>query len=221
MRDRSFARAVAQQHFRPTDPTAWFDALYREANGNDGLIPWAERAPNPNLVEWLQRENPASQARALVVGCGLGQDAEALSAYGFDVTAFDISPTAIEWARRRIPGTRVDFRVADLFEAPSKWNRAFGFVFESYTVQALPPDLRPRVVQAVADFVAPGGKLLVLARARSEEDPPGDMPWPLTERELRLFEQNGLSMLRLEDYLDREDPPVRRWRALLERTSKE
>jgi SAM-dependent methyltransferase len=217
MRDRSLARQIAQQHFDVANPTAWFDVLYRQAAGDSTLIPWADGEPNPGLREWLAREQPR-RGRAIVVGCGLGEDAEGLAAYGFDVTAFDISPSAIEWAQRNWTGSRVQYRVADLFNAPQEWNGAFDFVFECYTVQALPPEHRARTVACVANFVAPGGQLLVLARGRNEEEAPGDLPWPLTERELRLFETHGLRMVQLEDYMDREDPPVRRWRALLERT---
>ena len=38
------------------------------------------------------------------------------------------------------------------------------------------------------------------------------MPWPLTAREVRaLFD--GLELVSFEDYVDDEDPPVRRLRA--------
>ncbi|MCC5670705.1 class I SAM-dependent methyltransferase [Nostoc sp. CHAB 5784] len=43
----------------------------------------------------------ASGQKALVIGCGLGDDAEAIASLGFEVTAFDISPTAIAWCQER------------------------------------------------------------------------------------------------------------------------
>ncbi|MDZ4802588.1 MAG: class I SAM-dependent methyltransferase [Bryobacteraceae bacterium] len=219
MPDRSFARAVAQQHFSQNDPAAWFDVLYKKAEGDQDRIPWVAAHANSSVLEWLHRELPEAAGRsALVVGCGLGEDAEALAQHGFNVTAFDIAPTAIEWARQRWADSRVQYVCADLFNLPSDWTRAFHFVLECYTVQALPPQLRPQTIAAVASLVGDNGRLLVVARARNEQDPPGDMPWPLTEHEIRLFETYGLQMLQLEDYMDREDPPVRRWRALMERT---
>jgi 2-polyprenyl-3-methyl-5-hydroxy-6-metoxy-1,4-benzoquinol methylase len=219
MRDRAFARAVAQEHYRPTDPAAWFEVLYTKAEGDEGRIPWADSHANTSVLEWLERERPQAAGRsAVVVGCGLGEDAEALSHHGFDVTAFDVSPTAIEWAKRRWVDSRVKYVCADLFAAPSEWSRAFDFVLECYTVQALPPERRPQTIAAIASLVRENGRLLVVSRAREEQDALGNMPWPLTEGEVRLFETHGLRMLRLEDYMDREEPPVRRWRALMERT---
>ena len=219
MPDRSLVRAVVEEHYQPASPASWFDVLYRQAAGNIERIPWADRGLNRNVVEWFERERPEAAGRnAIVVGCGLGQDAEALAQYGFQVTAFDIAPTAIEWAKQRWPESRVNYVCADLLATPAIWHRAFDFVLECYTVQALPAEIRPQTIAAVASLVSDNGRLLLVSRARDEHDPPGDLPWPLTEREVRLFETHSLRMLHLEDYLDREDPPVRRWRALLERT---
>ena len=39
-------------------------------------------------------------------------------------------------------------------------------VFEAYTLQVLPPELRASAVAAIAECLAPGGKLLVVARGR-------------------------------------------------------
>ena len=52
----------------------------------------------------------------------------------------------------------------------------------------------------------------MIARAREPEDPIGNMPWPLTKEELSLFRLYKLQEISFEDYLDTEDPPVRRFR---------
>lgn len=56
----------------------------------------------PSLVHWLVK-NLGEGLSAVVVGCGLGDDAEALAAAGFAVTAFDVSGSAIAWAKERFP----------------------------------------------------------------------------------------------------------------------
>jgi ubiquinone/menaquinone biosynthesis C-methylase UbiE len=165
-------------------------------------------------VEWIEQHG-TPRGRALVVGSGLGDDAEALAAHGLEVTAFDIAPTAIAWTRRRFPESSVDYRVANLFELPAVWKGAFDFVFEAFTLQALPPELRPAAAAAIAATVAPGGTALVIARGRDEDEPLGELPWPLTREELlRLFA--GLERMQLDDYFDEQ--PVRRLRLTLRRS---
>jgi hypothetical protein len=93
----------------------------------------------------------------------------------------------------------VDYQVADLLDAPARWHRAFDFVLEVYTLQALPRRLRTRAIAGVAHFVAPGGQLLVVCRGRDPQDDPGTMPWPLTRDELAGFGQADLREVLLED----------------------
>ncbi|NEU84709.1 class I SAM-dependent methyltransferase, partial [Nostoc sp. UIC 10630] len=119
--------SAAQQK---SEPSAWFEVLYAEAQGDTTHIPWAKLAPHPYLQDWLTNHQPfASQQKALVIGCGLGDDAEALANLGFEVTAFDISPTAIAWCQERFPNSTVNYVVADLFAVPAQWHQAFDFVF--------------------------------------------------------------------------------------------
>ena len=96
----------------------------------------------------------------------------------------------------------------------ARWLHGFDFVLESYTLQVLPPELRARAMENVAGFVKEGGNLLLIARGRDENGPCGEMPWPLTRKELNHFTAIGLRELAFEDYQDSEDPPVRRFRAL-------
>lgn len=214
--NRATARELAQRHVAAGDPLGWFEELY----GADDLtiIPWADLEPNPNLVDWLEPRGVVGSGRnALKVGCGLGDDAEELARRGFDTTAFDISPAAISWCHRRFPSSAVRYFAADLLRPPAEWSRRFDLVVESYTLQVLPPELRVDAIRRVAGFVAPGGILLVITRGREPGEPEGMMPWPLTRNELALFEEVGLTAFEFEDYVDDEDPPVRRFRATYRR----
>lgn len=85
-------------------------------------------------------------------------------------------------------------------------------MFEAYTLQVLPPELRPPAIRSIADCLAPGGTLLVIARARESADEPGTMPWPLLKNDLTGFSACDLETVSFEDYFDSEDPPVRRFR---------
>ncbi len=213
MSQRAFARELAAESVSRGKPLEWFEALYCHADGDESVVPWADMTVNPNLTMWLERNRIEGTGRkALIVGCGLGDDAEALASLGFQLTAFDISPTCIEWCQRRFPNSPVEYSGADLFSPPSSWQRGFDFVFEAYTLQVLPEDLRSRAISHIVDFVAMNGTLLVIARGRSEGDNPGKMPWPLMRSELAEVSSCGLKEANFEDYVDTEDPPVRRFR---------
>ena len=127
--NRATARELARRRLANGDPMGWFEVLYAMACSDPSIISWAALGPNPNLVSWFEQQGMAGTGkRARKVGCGLGDDAEELSRRGFEATAFDISPSAISWCRRRFQRSSVYYVVADLFRAPDEWWR---------TIQAL------------------------------------------------------------------------------------
>ena len=217
---RRRARQLAAEAAAAGDPAGWFETLYAEARDGAAVVPWDDRQANPHLTEWV----PAAVARGvagpgrrtLVVGCGICDDPVFLAGLGCEVTAFDVSPTAVAEARRRFAGSPVTFQVADLLALPPGWAGAFDLVAELYTVQALYGMAREAAIAALPGLVAPGGTLLVIARAAGEEDPvrdPAMMPWPLTRGELEAMAGTRLTARSIEQFLDDEDPPKLRWRA--------
>jgi SAM-dependent methyltransferase len=208
---RAHARELARESIARGDVTGWFEQLYRESERDGFAISWVDLAPNPYLVEWLAGHPAPPCGRAVVVGCGYGDDAELLSELGMAVVAFDISPTAIDRCRRRFPESQVDYVVADVLEPPREWAGAFDVVFEAYTVQVLPGAARADCARSIGRLVAPKGALLVVARSRREEDPEGSMPWPLTRSELDAFLLPGLQLSGLKELVEPVDPPVPRF----------
>jgi SAM-dependent methyltransferase len=213
---RARARTLAREAIARGEPLEWFERLYREAAAGAATVPWADLVPNPHLVEWL-KAHPLTPGRALDVGTGLGDNAEELARRGWDVVAFDIAATAIDGARERFPTSRVHYVAANLLEPPAGWRAAFDLVAETYTLQVLPPGERAVGARVLADLVAPGGTLLVIARGREADEPEGAMPWPLTRAEVEAIGRDGLPLTAFEDFLDAEDPPVRRFRATFRR----
>lgn len=186
-------KQLAKQAIEQENPTAWFDVLYSESNGDVTQIPWAKLTPHPYLQDWLTTHNPHGEGHsALVIGCGLGDDAEALANRGFQVTAFDISPTAIDWCQQRFPNSTVNYLIADLLALPSQWHHAFDLVVESRNIQALPLSIRSTVIKSVASVVANQGTLLVITRFRDTEVEPEGPPWPLSNAELHQLTELGL-----------------------------
>ena len=199
------------------DPTGWFDKLYAEAQQGTAEVPWDRPEPSALLADWARAEQPdGTGRRALVVGCGLGRDAEFVAGFGFATTAFDISETAVRVARARHAGSPVDYRVADLLALPPDWRGAFDLVVECNNVQALPRSLRARASRAVTSLVAPGGTLLVIAAAATAWGAEGP-PWPLTREEVDGFAVDGVGQVSVEEIAAADDPLVVRWRAVFRR----
>lgn len=210
---RENARKIAAAFAERGDATGWFEALYSEANGNNEHISWADLEPNKFLQRWAEKAGLRGHGRkALVVGCGLGDDAKFLLDLGFIVTAFDISPTAVEWARRLHADTDIQFETADLFQPFRGWLGAFDFVLEVYTIQPLPLEMRPQVIDAISALVASDGELVVVTRGREDGDEVSEVPWPVSRQDLRRFAANGLTEQHFEVMRDdTEDEPVPRF----------
>ena len=176
----------------------YFEAIYRNADGDRDRLGWTRPGPEPMLTAWLDKE-PHAPGRALVVACGVGDDAEYLASCGWDVTAFDVSPTAIQWCRERFPNSPVDYQVADLFELPQIWRRAFDLVAEVWTIQSIPPQQTGQAIDSIAELVADGGTLLVATLTSDIAEPGNGPPWPVRLEALNRFTEGGLvAMSRVE-----------------------
>ena len=106
----------------PSDPTGWFETLWASATDGQVTTPWDHDNPHPTLAAWAPDDRLGS---AVVVGCGLGADAEHLSRLGYRTTAFDVSPSAVAAARARHPGSSVTYAVGDLLDLPHEWRGDF------------------------------------------------------------------------------------------------
>lgn len=87
-----------------------WDERYRS-----GDTPWDSGLPSRELQRVL-REAQIAPCRALELGCGTGTNAVFLAQQGFDVTAVDCSPLALEQARRKAQaaGVAVNWIEADV-----------------------------------------------------------------------------------------------------------
>jgi SAM-dependent methyltransferase len=196
----------------------WFEAVYSLANGDPARVPWANLAPHPLTQAWVvAHAKEISGLRVLDVGCGLGDNAECFAAAGANVTAFDFVGEAVEWAKQRFPATMVAYAQGDLFTLPEDWRQNFDLVHECYTLQALSSELIPQALAALKSALAPGGKLLIVARARDEADEIKGPPWPLPPSVFDEAKRQGLAALSIEDIPAVTGGASRHWRTVLRR----
>ena len=138
--------------FTARDPT---QAEFWDQRYQAGFTPWDAGAVPPALIDFAQRSAPGP--RVLVPGCGSAYEAGWLDARGFNVTAIDISASAVERARALL-GAAVAERVlqqADFFEVAGSFN----WIYERAMLAALPPARWAAYASNVHRLLLPAGLL--------------------------------------------------------------
>ncbi|MFF5219409.1 SAM-dependent methyltransferase [Micromonospora sp. NPDC000442] len=138
---------------RPAEAEMFWERHYRSRRAGAGR-------PNALLVESVEALHPGT---ALDLGCGAGGDTIWLAERGWQVTAVDISTTAVDRVRAQADelghGDRVTAEAHDL--ARSFPSGTFDLVSAQYlhTPYAMPRD---RVLRTAAAALRPGGRLLIV-----------------------------------------------------------
>lgn len=136
-------------------------------------MPWDCRGVPDRLNSYLMRE---TRGRTLIPGCGSGYEVKAFHGAGWQVTAIDFSPFAVERAKGLLGplGELVVF--GDFFEHPLN-KSSFDVVYERTFLCALPPKSWPDYAARMRQLIRPGGKLVGFFLYGEESEPP---PYPLT-----------------------------------------
>ncbi|MBN2022644.1 MAG: class I SAM-dependent methyltransferase [Pirellulales bacterium] len=161
----------------PYQPPDW-DLIYRE-----GCPPWEIGQPKAELIRVLD-EGHIKQGTALELGCGTGADAVYLSQRGFDVTAIESSPTALERARRRgqQEDAQVHFVLDDVFTF-AETSEPFDLIYDAGFYHYIRRVKLQPFLEMLWRLTKPGSYYLALAGnadERTEQGPPR-----VSERELR------------------------------------
>jgi methyl halide transferase len=150
------------------DPRFW-EELYRA-----GDSPWDLGEPAPSFVRFATGEEAPQPGDLIVLGCGRGHDAVFFAGLGYEVTAVDFAPSALEDARRLAErsGVQVDFVQADMFALPQEFSGRFDSVVEHTCFAAIPPQRRPGYVEVVHGLLRPGGLYIAVLFAHGRTGGP-------------------------------------------------
>jgi 2-heptyl-1-hydroxyquinolin-4(1H)-one methyltransferase len=160
-----------------TQPTDFqFEAAYRgeSAQLGEGVRPpWSIGAPQPELAALI--EQGKFHGDVLDVGCGEAAISLALAERGHNTVGLDLSPTAIDLARREAATrglTNVTFEVADI-SSFTGYDGRFGTIVDSTLFHSIPVEAREGYQQSISRAAAPGASYfaLVFDRAAVPEGP--------------------------------------------------
>jgi 2-heptyl-1-hydroxyquinolin-4(1H)-one methyltransferase len=167
-----------------------FESAYRgeSAQFGEGVRPpWSIGAPQPELAALI--EQGRFHGDVLDVGCGEAAISLALAARGHRTLGLDLSPTAIDLARREAENrglTNATFEVADITDStgfPEGSAGRFGTIVDSTLFHSIPVELREGYQQSISRAAAPGASYFALVFDKAGA--PGGPINAVTAEELR------------------------------------
>jgi SAM-dependent methyltransferase len=135
-----------------------FNATYEWAKTWQEL-PWSHEEPSLFLAEICRERKPG---RALDMGCGSGTDSVYLAAQGWDVTALDFVPKALEYTqeRARAAGVTLTPVVADITEWAAP--HAYDLVLDHGLLHNVDPHRHAAYRERVMKLIGDDGDFLLL-----------------------------------------------------------
>ncbi|HEY0225524.1 MAG TPA: class I SAM-dependent methyltransferase [Mycobacterium sp.] len=160
-----------------TQPTDFeFENAYRgeSAQFGEGVRPpWSIGTPQPELSALIDQRK--FHGDVLDVGCGEAAISLTLAEMGHNTVGLDLSPTAIELARREAAKwglTKATFEVADISNFTG-YDGRFGTIVDSTLFHSIPVEAREGYQRSISRAAAPGASYfaLVFDKAAVPEGP--------------------------------------------------
>lgn len=175
-----------------------------------GNTPWDSGLPSAELRRIIEEEK-IEPCRVLELGCGTGTNAILLAQFGFEVTAVDLSPFAIEQAVAKANDSNVEVSwiCGDVCSIDTP-DEPFPLVFDRGCFHCIRRDIGvSAILETLERATAARSRLIVFtgnANEKREHGPPG-----LLEEDLRndlggLFEINQLRPFYFEDAGGKQGP---------------
>jgi methyl halide transferase len=147
--------------------------------------PWDSGVVEPELIRGVEALHPKPK-RALEIGCGSGTNAIWLAKQEIAVIGTDISPTAVDEAKKKADEARlsIDFRVQDILVEPPVAPESIDFAFDRGVFHIMNEEQRRTFVEHLAQSLQHRGWWLCLAGSADETKPADKGPPRLTATEL-------------------------------------
>ena len=161
-----------------------------------GKTPWDFGGVPSALKSFLERSSV--RGRILIPGCGSGYEVQVFDAAGYDVSAIDFSPAAVDRAKRIVGVLAERVILGDFFT--HDFGRQFDLIYERTFLCSMAPSRWPEYVTRMANLLVTGGMLIgvFLYGQKSLSGP----PFPLTDAEAEQLFKNRFQLVRSEAVTD-------------------
>ncbi|WUR12680.1 methyltransferase domain-containing protein [[Empedobacter] haloabium] len=149
----------ANPDFESRDP---LQAAFWDERFTQRFMPWDKGGIPERLRHLVAERDAAADAAvvppvALIPGCGSAYELDLMCEAGWDATAIDFSPAAVERARHVVKRWPERIVQADFFTYQPP--RPLDVIYERAFLCALPPDMWPQVAERWAQLLPRGGLL--------------------------------------------------------------
>jgi len=154
-----------------------------------GETPWDFHGVPTALKAFLKTSQAGS---VLIPGCGAAYEVRAFHEAGWEVTAIDFSPVAVERARSELGGLANRVVLGDFFTRDFG-SQCFHVIYERTFLCALPSDLWPAYVNRMTQLLCPRGNLVGIFLYGEQAEPP---PYPLSPEKARQLFKEKFSLMK-------------------------
>jgi len=162
-----------------------------------GKTPWDFGGVPSALKSFLERSSV--RGRVLIPGCGSGYEIQAFHAAGFDVSAIDFSPAAVEQAKRLL-GVLAERVILGDFFTHEFGEHSFDLIYERTFLCSMTPSRWPEYVNRMGKLLSPGGRLIGVFLYGQK--PSSGPPFSLTEPEAEQLFKKHFKLVRSEAMTD-------------------
>jgi SAM-dependent methyltransferase len=157
-----------------------------------GKTPWDFGGLPAALKSFLTRSS--APGRVLIPGCGSAHEVQAFHEAGYDVTAIDFSPAAIDQAKRGLGVLAGRVIFGDFFTYNFEQGR-FDLIYERTFLCSMPPSHWPDYANRMSDLLSSEGRLIGIFLYGQQPEPP---PYALTDKQAEQLFQKRFRQVRSE-----------------------
>ncbi len=145
---------------------------------------WDLKGPTPIFTELA---NNIIKGDLCIIGCGRGYDAITFSKSGFNVTAIDFAPSAIEALDKmaKIEQLNINILKDNIFNMFPTFANKFDYVVEQTCFCAIHPSRRHEYSELVYGILKPRGKLIGVWFPLDKKKAEGGPPYGVSVREVK------------------------------------